>query len=894
MLHPKSFLAALLLVVPAVAAPLDRLQDTFGGASIDASRWTVKLQSYGTASESGGTLNLVPDANTGSSLIIVSSASTYSLAGSQAAVKASSVPSTAGNVDVQFSLLIDSQNYLQWYCESGFLYAFWAKSGVRTQVARLDYAAAAHAWWRIRESGGTAYWETSADGAVYSVQASVSTSSLFAISSLQANFFLETYGAGLAKPGQASFANFNVAPSGITAVSSFVDKFGDASLSPSWTVRLQSQGTIAESGGSLSLAPAANSGSSQLMVSSARPYALTGSAAFVQAKQVVSDGGNVNNSFLLQIDGSNKLEWWFEAGTLYAFYTVNGVRTTAAALPYDRVQHAWWRIREDLGIVYWETAPDGGNWTPRGSAPAWSLFSLSMLFAGFYAETWGAGSPAPGAAQYATFNYARYFVVTGFPASVTAFLPLTVIVEVRETPGSRVADYAGTVTFSSSDANATLPAPYTFTSVNAGFQPYYGVVFRTPGDQGWSATDGALTSFGSLTVVPHTTPPVATVSPGTGSVLAGVAEIRPTCTGDVPLVSCSLAIDGVVVATAGAVPPLTPYNWDTRTASDGLHALQVTAKDTSGLTGTTTEMVQVLNSPASHDLVWNGSFEKHGYPQSFAQSNDSGSLTVATPAYDGSVAAGIPGGQWLSQVIWIPAGAPITLSFWYRGALGAGATPSTSWQDMSVRDRSGATLITPLHVTAATAGWQQVTADLSAWAGSSVELRFSAAGSATLDVDAVSLVAAPDAVGNAAPCLVGGNMFLLDGSPGDYIHPGTETLTAGVWHSNTMAEATGTTRVEVGVRAPDYRWWWTAQFAMRPIVAGSVYEGATRAAFTRYGPGLDVSGTGRGCNQVAGRYAVRELSVDGAGKLKRFTATFEQSCETFLPVLRGCVHWEAP
>jgi hypothetical protein len=131
------------------------------------------LQSYGTASESGGTLNLVPDANTGSSLILVSSASTYSLAGSQAAVKASSVPSTAGSVDVQFSLLIDNQNYLQWYCENGFLYAFWAKGGVRAQVARLDYAAAAHAWWRIRESGGTVYWETSADGAVYSVQTSV-------------------------------------------------------------------------------------------------------------------------------------------------------------------------------------------------------------------------------------------------------------------------------------------------------------------------------------------------------------------------------------------------------------------------------------------------------------------------------------------------------------------------------------------------------------------------------------------------------------------------------------------------------------------------------------------------------------------------------------------------
>jgi len=38
MVHRKSFLAALLLAEPAVAAPLDKLQDTFGGALIDPLR----------------------------------------------------------------------------------------------------------------------------------------------------------------------------------------------------------------------------------------------------------------------------------------------------------------------------------------------------------------------------------------------------------------------------------------------------------------------------------------------------------------------------------------------------------------------------------------------------------------------------------------------------------------------------------------------------------------------------------------------------------------------------------------------------------------------------------------------------------------------------------------
>src|SRR5438445_3499025 len=325
----KLSLFALLLALPAVAAPVDKLQDGFADTSIDMTRWKVS-QGQGTASEAGGTLNLAPSANTGAAWILVSSASTYSLRGSQAAVKAARVPSSAGNVDVQYSLLLDGNNYVQWFYQSGSLYAFWSKSGTRRQVAKLAYSSTAHAWWRIRESGGRVYWETSADGAVYATQAYVSTSSLFAIASLKTNFYVETFNGGLSNPGQASFASFNVAPSGIQPVSSLTDAFDGASLTSAWTVKTQAQGTVTESGGSLNLAPNSNTGSSQLTALSARPYALTGSAALVQAKAVVSSGGAVNNSFAMQIDGSNKLEWWFESGVLYAFSTVNGVRTTAA------------------------------------------------------------------------------------------------------------------------------------------------------------------------------------------------------------------------------------------------------------------------------------------------------------------------------------------------------------------------------------------------------------------------------------------------------------------------------------------------------------------------------------------------------------------------------------
>lgn len=44
------------------------------------------------------------------------------------------------------------------------------------------------------------------------------------------------------------------------------------------------------------------------------------------------------------------------------------------------------------------------SWTTRGSVVDSSLFSLAMLFAEYYAESWGGGSTSPGTAQYAHFN----------------------------------------------------------------------------------------------------------------------------------------------------------------------------------------------------------------------------------------------------------------------------------------------------------------------------------------------------------------------------------------------------------------------------------------------------------------------------------------------------------
>lgn len=86
--------------------------------------------------------------------------------------------------------------------------------------------------------------------------------------------------------------------------------------------------------------------------------------------------------------------------------------------------------------------------------------------------------------------------------------------------------------------------------------------------------------------------------------------------------------------------------------------------------------------------------------------------------------------------------------------------------------------------------------------------------------------------------------------------------------------------------------WWRLDFAApndAALVPGA-YENATRWPFqSPTGAGLDVSGEGRGCNTLIGRFEVLEAVYSGSGAVERFAATFEQHCEGAGPALLGSV-----
>jgi hypothetical protein len=110
---------------------------------------------------------------------------------------------------------------------------------------------------------------------------------------------------------------------------------------------------------------------------SAAIYTLQGSHAHVQVfpppragmveayAQLLILSSVVGTQIVFEVDAATNLLLM----TVHVGFVDEGGQT----LPYDPVEHAWLRVREAGGTLFWETSPDGRAWTVRhtDTAPAW-------------------------------------------------------------------------------------------------------------------------------------------------------------------------------------------------------------------------------------------------------------------------------------------------------------------------------------------------------------------------------------------------------------------------------------------------------------------------------------------------------------------------------------------
>lgn len=146
---------------------------------------------------------------------------------------------------------------------------------------------------------------------------------------------------------------------------------------------------------------------------SAAVYQLEGSHAFVQAFpppgagmveaycQLLILSNVVGTQAVFQIDTASSLVLM----TLHEGFIDEGGRT----IPYDPTQHAWIRIREDAGTLYWDTSADGRTWANQHTevSPAWvSDTDLQIQLLSHCSPVVTGGGPTDIYAEFDDFNIA--------------------------------------------------------------------------------------------------------------------------------------------------------------------------------------------------------------------------------------------------------------------------------------------------------------------------------------------------------------------------------------------------------------------------------------------------------------------------------------------------------
>lgn len=129
----------------------------------------------------------------------------------------------------------------------------------------------------------------------------------------------------------------------------------------------------------------------------------------------------------------------------------------------------------------------------------------------------------------------------------------------------------------------------------------------------------------------------------------------------------------------------------------------------------------------------------------------------------------------------------------------------------------------------------------------------------------------------------------FSGDPGDWITGGGSYAYSTAAHDRlTVTGSDDGSVVSVNLTGANGDWWTLdlAAPAGQALTEG-VYEKAHRYPFQGTGPGLSLSGDGRGCNELSGRFTVESITWGPQGYLEELAATFEQHCEHGSAAARG-------
>jgi len=297
--------------------------------------------------------------------------------------------------------------------------------------------------------------------------------------------------------------------------------------------------------------------------------------------------------------------------------------------------------QSSLPADYTFAASDGGIHTFSATLKTAGTQSLTATDKASSSITGTQGSIMVNPATAATFT------VGGYPSPTTAGSSHNLTVTALDAYGNTATGYSGTVHFTSSDGQASLPADYSFTASDVGIHTF-SATLKTAGTQSLTATDKASTSItgtqGSITVN-SATAAVFTVSGYPSPTTAGSSHnltvtaldaygnMATGYTGTVHFTSsdgqASLPADYTFTATDAGI-----HTFSATLKTAGTQSLKASDKASAGITGT---QGNITVNPAAA-----ATFTVSGYPSSTTAGVSHNFTVTALDAY-GNVASGYTG-----------------------------------------------------------------------------------------------------------------------------------------------------------------------------------------------------------------------------------------------------------
>ena len=183
-----------------------------------------------------------------------------------------------------------------------------------------------------------------------------------------------------------------------------VDAFDDGVIGPEWGTYSDGVSTISEEDGAIVVTmPDPTVRSSHSGVYSVTDYSLTDCAVFARVGQLADPTTKAfTHLYALVSDEVGYIEVVAGNGGLYFQKIVAGTLAEVGSIPYDPVEHAYWRLRGSAGITYWETSADAQTWQIQASEP--NPIPLDAVSIALAAGTYQVEPVAPGVSRFEALN----------------------------------------------------------------------------------------------------------------------------------------------------------------------------------------------------------------------------------------------------------------------------------------------------------------------------------------------------------------------------------------------------------------------------------------------------------------------------------------------------------